>query len=479
MNRLIALIGCFVLLALPAGGTDTRNLPQLGDRTSAIISLEDEHQLGQEFLRSLRAQVPTISDPLLQDYLEHLIYRLALNSELQDRRLELIIIDARVINAFAAPGGVVGIHNGLLLQADTEDEFAAVLAHELAHLSQRHFARQGDAGRQSSIPGLAGMLAGIVLMATTGANAGIAAITAGQALSQDQILRFSRSWEAEADRIGIETLAASGMDPRSMAYMFEQLARASRFDGSDIPEFVMTHPVTKDRIADSYNQAQQYPKKEYPQSLDYQMMRSRTIVKASRTLSEAVARMEQEMTSSDPVLKTAARYGLVLALTESLKLDRAAAELNILKQSYPDKFALTLADSDIQVRAERYDDAGTILKAALNIAPNNYPLTMAYADVLLKSRKPREAERLLVPLTLQRPNDADLWYLMAETYGLANNIVGVHEARAEYFVLVGNLDQAMTQLGYALPLVRDNFQMKARIQARIEVIHAMRKKQRQ
>ncbi|MBD3647060.1 MAG: M48 family metalloprotease, partial [Pseudomonadales bacterium] len=155
-------------------GPNDQNLPRLGDSTSGIISLEQERKLGQEFLRSLRAQAPTVSDALLKDYLGHLIYRLASHSRLEDRRLDLIIIDHTELNAFAVPGGVVGVNKGMFLYAENEHEFSSILAHELAHLSQRHFARQVETGRKTSITSLAGMLAGIVLIATGSGDAGMA-----------------------------------------------------------------------------------------------------------------------------------------------------------------------------------------------------------------------------------------------------------------------------------------------------------------
>ncbi|MCB1692764.1 MAG: M48 family metallopeptidase, partial [Pseudomonadales bacterium] len=466
------------LFALGARGADNSNLPKLGDRTSGIISLEQEHELGQELLRELRAQAPLTVDPVLQDYLEHLIYKLALNSELQDRRLSVVLIDARELNAFAAPGGVVGVHDGLFLYAENQNEIAAILAHELAHLSQRHFARGAESNKNASIPSLAGLLAGVIIMAAGGGDAGLAAITAGQALSQSQMLGYSRGREAEADRVGIRTLARADMDPRAMATMFERLERASRFSGNHIPEFLLTHPVTKDRIADSYNQVQQYPKKDYPLDIDYQMMRARVIVHKSDTIDNAILKMRDGLKETDPVRKAAYRYGLALALTESAQYDEAEKQLDIVRQQYPNKIALTVAEADIYTRSEQYDKANDLLASALAISPGNYPLTMAYATSLTRSGDPHHAEVLLKALTKDRPDDVNLWYQLAETYGLANNILGVHEARAEYFVLVGNLDQAITQLGYAIPLVRDNYQQTARIQARIEEIHHMREERR-
>ena len=464
--------------ALAINSNDNENLPSLGDRSSSIISLEQEHQLGQQFLRSLRAQVKTISDPVLQDYLEHLVYRLAVHSDVQDRRFTVVIIDSKEMNAFAAPGGIIGVNAGIFLYADTQNELAAILAHELGHLSQRHFARQAEEGKQASLTSLAGLLAGIVLMATTGGDAGLAAITAGQAAGQSQLLRFSREREEEADRAGIKTLEAAGMDPRAMAYMFEKLQRLARFEGQQVPEFLMTHPVTKNRIAETYNLIRNYPKKTYPLNLDFQMMRARTIVYMSRTVQSAIAKMRADAKDSDPTRRAGAEYGLALALSEAERTDEAMKYIKKLETEYPDKIALTVAEAKIDTRADHYDTADEILKSALEISPENYPLSMAYARALIKSGRPKEAEKVLVPMTDKRPLDVNLWYLLAETYGLADNIVGVHEARAEYFVLVGNTHQAITQLGYALPLVKNNFQETAKIRTRIEQIFKIQQQEK-
>jgi len=455
-----------------------QNLPSLGDTTSGIISLDQERELGQDFLRSLRAQAPSVSDPLLQSYLEHLIYKLASHSQLQDRRLDLVMIRNFTINAFAAPGGIVGVNLGLFLYGETEHEISAILAHELAHLSQRHFARGVQSNRAAGVKNLAGLLAGIILIATTGSDAGLAAIAAGQGAAQSDLLRNSRARESEADRVGILTLADADMDPRAIAYMFERLERANRFNSTRIPEFLLTHPVTKDRIADSYNQTRNYETKTFPVSLDYQLMKARVTVLAADSSQNAIDTMTDWSQRSDPVLRTAGRYGLVLAHLANFEPELARKHLSPLLAENPSKIAYILADAKIHTVAGRYNQAINILEAGLSINTKNYPLSMAYANVLLKAERPREATEALVQIIPDRANDVEVWYLLAEAYGLANDIIGVHEARAEYFVLVGNLEQAIKQLGFAMPLVRDDFQLNSKFQLRIEQINRMRIKER-
>jgi len=471
---LLILMGCCYGPQALSTETASSNLPSLGDYTSAIISLEQEYDLGQSFLRALRSQAPLLSDPVMQEYVELLIYRLASFSTLEDRRLTLAIINNESINAFAVPGGVVGINLGLFLQGETESETSAILAHEIAHLSQRHFARRSEASRKASLASIAGLLAGIVLIATTGADAGIAAISASQGASQSELLRYSRSREKEADLVGIDTLAAAGLDPNAMAYMFERLSRSQRFSGRNIPEFLLTHPVTKDRISDSISKSSKMPTPELTVSLDYQLMRVRAQVIVADNAPQAVAQMKSRLNDPDPIRKTAAIYGLALAQMEAGQFDDSMQNILQLQYSHPRKLVFILAEAELHLAANRYEDARDLLAEALVVTPQNYPLTMAYADALMKSGDPELAAEKLVIISQQRPNDHFVWYILAEAQGLANNIVGVHEARAEYFVRVGNFDQAIKQLGFATPLVRDNFQQSAKIKQRIQQIFALK-----
>ena len=180
-------------------------LPTLGDRISGIFSLDEEYKLGRDFLRSVRRTTPTISDPLINDYVVNFTHNLAVHSDLQDYRLAFIVVDSPALNAFATPGGVIGVNGGLFLNAHTEGEFASVMAHEIAHVSQRHFARSVEDAQRRRIPELATLLASIVLMGS-GSSAGPAAVMAAQGRSIENQLRFSRQNEAEADRIGLRTM---------------------------------------------------------------------------------------------------------------------------------------------------------------------------------------------------------------------------------------------------------------------------------
>ena len=213
----VAALACLLPMAPITHALDELKIPNLGASSSSLFSQASERRLGNLWLKVFRAQAPVLDDPLLQDYIENLIFELLVHSQLRDRSIQLVIVDNPTINAFAVPGGIIGVHNGLLHHAQTEDELASVLAHEIAHISQRHFSRRQEQARNQSPLTVAGLIAGLVLAATAGSDAGLAAMTATQAAAQDSMLRYSRANESEADRIGLSTLVAAGRDAHAAA----------------------------------------------------------------------------------------------------------------------------------------------------------------------------------------------------------------------------------------------------------------------
>ncbi|MCP4066411.1 MAG: M48 family metalloprotease, partial [Gammaproteobacteria bacterium] len=220
ITALLALL----LFSMPGHAQESR-LPSIGGSGGGLIAGQQESDIGQQVMVSIRRSAPRISDPLVYDYLSAITYRLVPSAPLQNRDLTLALIDSPAINAFAVPGGIVGVNGGLFLNAATEQQFASVLAHELAHLSQRHFARRMEQQETSAPLTLAGMIAGIVLSAVTQSDIGFAAIAGTQALAAQNMLAYSRSHEQEADRVGLDILASAGMDPRGMPEMFEIMMR--------------------------------------------------------------------------------------------------------------------------------------------------------------------------------------------------------------------------------------------------------------
>lgn len=448
------------VLASPAPADD---LPSLGDASSSIVSPEQEFQLGRAWLSLLRGQVSQLSDPQLKDYVETSVYRLAETSQLQDRRLEFVLLDSPYLNAFAAPGGIIGVNGGLFIHAQTEAEYASVLAHELAHLSQRHFARGLEAQQRMQVPMMAAMLAGVVAAAAGAGDAGIAAIISSQAAAIQAQRRFSRQNEQEADRIGILNLEKAGYDPRAMPQMFARLMRQYRYDQKP-PEFLLTHPVTESRIADTTNRAEQYDAGGGTEdSLRYQLMRARAQLKFETTPGLGAKRF-RAMLSENAELD-AARYGLALAQIKAGQLDEARTTLAPLLTKAPAELAYNLAQIELEITANRLPKADEVLQRMLRLYPSSYPLRQTRIDLLIKQGQTSQAAQALDQLVTQRSGDPDIWYQVAEIRGLTGNIVGLHEARAEYFALVGDYDQAIEQLDFAKRRA-GNFQLASRIDAR-------------
>lgn len=448
------------LTAQPGLASD---LPSLGDASSSIVSPQQEHQLGRAWLSLLRGQISQLSDPQLKDFVESSVYRLGETSELQDRRLEFVLLDSPQINAFAAPGGIIGVNGGLFLYAQTEAEYASVMTHELAHLSQRHFARGLEAQQRMQLPMMAAMLAGIVAAAAGAGDVGMAAIASTQAAAIQEQRRFSRQNEQEADRIGLINLEKAGYDPRAMPSMFERLMRQYRYDRKP-PEFLLTHPVSESRIADTRNRAEQAKAGGVTDSVRYQLMRARVQLIYEDTPGLAAKRF-RAMLDETPKLQ-AARYGLALAQIKSGQHQQARESLQPLLQAAPDDITYNLAQVELDIAANRLPDAQSRIERLMRDYPSNYPLNQARIDLLMKQGNARDAESALDELLKSRANDPDVWYQVAEVRGLNGNTIGLHQARAEFFALVGDYDQAIEQLDFAKRRSINNFQLASRIDAR-------------
>ena len=451
------------LACLLAPSSFASELPELGDASSSIVSPDQEFQLGRAWLNVLRGQVKSLSDPLLEDFIEASVYRLAETSQLQDRRLVFVLLDSPALNAFAAPGGVIGINAGLFLHAQTEAEYASVLAHELAHLSQRHFARGIEEQKRMQVPMMAAMLAGVVAAAAGAGDAGLAAIASSQAAAIQAQRSFSRQNEQEADRIGILNLQQAGYDPQSMPSMFERLMRQYRYSRVP-PEFLLTHPLSESRVADTRNRAAQLANGGNTDSLRYQLMRARVQLTYENSPGMAAKRF-RALLDENPQ-NDAARYGLTLAQTNSGQLKEAAGTLQPLLAKAPNDVTYNLAQVELDIAGNQLNAADQRLQRLLGLYPGSYPARQLKSELLIKQGRPADAEKLLDALLKERPRDTELWRQQAEIRGLSGNIIGVHQARAEYFALTGDYKQALEQLDFARRRASNNFQLAARIDAR-------------
>jgi predicted Zn-dependent protease len=460
-----ALVGLAMLFAQPTAADVSADLPVLGDASSSLISPEFERQIGDGFLKQIHAQLPTISDPILKYYVSGQLAQLAQHSQVKENLLAVVLIDNDQINAFAAPGGVVGVNLGLMLYAEDVHEYSSVMAHELAHLSQRHFARGVEASRSQVLPTLASLVAAIMIGAMGGGDAAIAAISASQAAAQSSQLRYSRGREQEADRIGLNTLIRAGMDPDAMARMFGRMQRIHRFSRTP-PEFMLTHPLSDTRIADARTQARGFKKRSYVDSTDYALMRARAQIEYSDSVTDAVALFKKAV--RDDPKSVAARYGLALAHSRAGKHTSAIVAGDALFSSDPQKILYIAVYAELLIAGKRLDQAIRLLSHQLVINPDNALLAALYSDALSKNQQYAEAAAVLERQSLVNSNDVDVWYNLAEVSGKAGNIVGVHRARAEYFALNGAYHRAIQHLEYAQRLVSlQDTQLHARLDQRI------------
>src|SRR5690554_1331125 len=351
------------------------SLPSIGG-SAGLISGQQESEIGQQVMASIRRSAPQIQDPLIYDYLSAIIYRLVPSAPLDNRDLKLVLIDSPALNAFAVPGGIVGVNGGLFLNAATEQQFASVMAHELAHLSQRHFARRMEQQETSAPLTLAGMIAGIVLSAVTQSDIGIAAIAGTQALSIQNMLAYSRAHEQEADRVGMEILANAGLDPRGMPEMFEIMMRQNRLQGNQMPEYLSTHPLTQSRVADTRNRAEQYPDERIRDGQEYHLVRSRLQVHYAQSPDIAIDTFEGYLNKPDAQSNEAIRYGLAVAYQENRQYSAAEKILRELLENNPGRITFQVSLAETLISQGRHTDARELLAGALTRNPRNYPISM-------------------------------------------------------------------------------------------------------
>ena len=464
-----------ICLMMPVGSSLHGNeikLPVIGDVASGIISKQQEYELGRIWLKVFRSRVKAYDDPLMQIYLEQLLYNLATYSDLEDPRLELVIVKNPSMNAFAVPGGVVGFHTGVFAFAENEDQMVSVLAHELAHLSQRHFARGAEAQKKTSILTMAGLLASVVLAATAGGDAASAAMVTSQALAMDNQLRYSRSNEREADRIGLATMERANRDPGAVADMFDTLLKATRYTGSRPPEFLLTHPVTEKRIGDARNRSMGTSMRQYPQNPQFFLMRARALVAMEHNTANSINRFNAEL-KANTLKADAAHYGLALAHLKANNLPEAKQAISQLMAKNPGNLSFQYTDIEIDIAQEQYQAALTKLNKLLILNPNNYPLMVLKSEALWQDHQYDSADTVLTALSRMRNQDPMIWYRLAEVRGLAGNISGLHQARAEYFILIGVFDMAREQLSLAAKLVMGDFKQSAIIRQRLRDLAEM------
>src|SRR5215813_2224782 len=305
-----AILLAALILTLPTASSD--ELPELGDVSRSTITLQQERQLGESIMRQIRSSPQYLDDPEVSDYINALGYRLVANAPNVEQQFEFFVLRDNTINAFALPGAFIGVHTGLIMTAQSESELAAVLAHEIGHVTQRHIARLFTQQKQAGIASMAA-LALAILAARSSPDVAQAAVAGAQYATYQTAVNFTRDNEREADRVGVQILEKSGFDPRAMPAFLERLQRSYRLVETNAPSYSRTHPLTYERIADVESRVQGLPYKQVPDSLDFQLIRARL---EAREMSprEGVVFFDDILTEKKTVNDVPARYGLVMSL---------------------------------------------------------------------------------------------------------------------------------------------------------------------
>jgi predicted Zn-dependent protease len=447
---------------------DALDLPDFGSTADGVMTLTEQRELGREFMKWVRKTLDVSTDPLLTDYVQTLGHRLVNASRDTKGRYDFFVIEDPRINAFAGPAGNIGVNAGLIMAAETESELAAVLAHEIAHVSQSHLLRSFAAQKQMTIPATALIIAAAVLGAAVDPQAGAAAMMGVQGAVAQRQINFTRANEEEADRIGIDTLARAGHDPYAMPGFFKKLTQAGRIYESGAPELLRTHPVTSDRIADAMGRAERFGHNQKPDTLRFHLARAHLREQSYNRAEQAIEHFEKTLSKGRYRDETAERYGYARALARAGRLDAAAAQLDTLLKQHPSQVEFVVLQSQLDRRRGAAAKAVADLRGAAGLYPGNWPLQQAYAEALLDAGKPAEALTTLERLASRRPDIAPVYELMADAAGKAGDKAAAMRWRAEYLFRTGDLEPAIRQLELALRQPGLDFHLASKIQVRLD-----------
>ena len=465
-------MACVVLVSL-AQPLRAQGLPELGDSSGSLISPQMERKIGEQAMQEIRLRDPHfLDDPELTDYVNNIGRRIVSASAEGRQDFEFFVIRDNTINAFAMPGGFVGVHTGLLLAAQTESELAGVLAHEVAHVTQHHIARLIGKQEQMSIPTLAAIIVGLLAARSSPDLAQAVIIGAGATGIQSQ-LNYTRDVEREADRIGFQFLQQAGFDVTGMGSFFGRMQRATRLYENNAPSYLRTHPLTTERIADMQNRAQTAAYKQAPDSLEFHLVRAKLRAEEGAPR-EAVAYFSGLVREHRYADEAGARYGLASALTRAGDFPQAKSEIETVRKLVrgvqPMVELLTA-----RIRRASGDTAGAqeVLRAALLQAPNYRPLHYAYVEALQDSRQHQAALAWLAELVKSYPRDEHLYSMQAKSFDASGKRLLQHQALAEVYFLRGTLPAAIEQLQLAQKSGDGDFYQLSAVEARLKALRAL------
>ncbi|PHS19739.1 MAG: peptidase M48 Ste24p [Kangiella sp.] len=457
----------FLFTLIDSTKAANNNLPEIGSSASQALSLAKEQAIGDSYMRQLRSLAPLMNDPEVNDYIQHLGFKLVENNlRASDRPFLFFVIQDNTINAFALPGGYIGIHTGLITKSENESELASVIAHEIAHVTQRHLARRIELQSQMAIPSLAAFVAAILIASQSrNSDAAIATMVGSQGLAQQSIINHTRSNESEADRIGITTMFRSGFDPDAVASFFEKMQANSRYQSNSF-EFLRTHPLSRNRITDARLRASEFPNRPVIEKPTYSLIKEKIIALTARItptlLQSASSRYKDGQLDTDAKI-----YGYAVLLSRAKKFKQAERLLQILIEKAPSQTSYAIAMAELNIIKGTPKRSLPIIQEFLDKIPGNLALIEMNTKLLLANNQAEKARELIlenIHMTLQAPY---LLKLLSKAQEQSGHNSEVFETEGNYLLSIGDLIGARNQYYQALNTQTEDPYARQRINSQL------------
>jgi len=441
-------------------------LPDLGEAAQTEFSPAMERRIGESIMLEIRRDPAWLDDPEVVSYLNRIGNRLSSQSEEGRQEFEFFALKDPTLNAFAMPGGFVGVHTGLILAAANESELASVLAHEISHVTQHHLARLISKSGQGQVSSILAMAVAI-LAARSSPDLAVGALMAGQGAAIQNQLNYSRDFEREADRIGLRLLEKSNFDIRAMSSFFERLQKSGRLYENNAPGYLRTHPLTTERLADMGNRIQSRPYKQVPDSLEFQLVRAKLRAQEGSSR-DAVTEFQTRLKDrSFAGSEAAMHYGLAQALLRDGNLVAAESEMGELRRLKTQSPMIETLAAQLRLKQGDAATAVSVLRAAQPRYPQERAIAYGLVEALLEARQPAEAIKVTQDELLNYPADAKMHALQARTYSVLGKRLQQHRAQAEAYALQGQVPDAVEQLELAQKAGDGNFYEHSQVDSRL------------
>jgi beta-barrel assembly-enhancing protease len=447
------------------------SLPELGDVSQTVLTPLDERRIGEQIMRDVSTSDEVVQDVEIIDYLNNLGNRLVSASSDKQQKFNFFVVQDNSINAFAMPGGVVGVHTGLILATNTESELASVLGHEIGHVTQHHMARMLASQKYDTFKNIAG-IALALLVARANPDLASGALTTASAVGIQNQLDYTRDHEREADRVGLQILDSGGFDVRAMPAFFTTLQRGTRFAEGSAPSFLRTHPLTSERIADVTNRVSQMTYRQVPDSVEFQYVRAKLIAN-NGSADTNIQVFEQNIREHKYTNEAAEHYGLAVAYLRKNALPQAEKEVAWLKKNAPQHAMIENLSARLQVVENNPQQAAKQYAAALKLYPDNRALIYGYADHFLAIKQSDNAIKLIKEKQGLYPNDAQFYDVLAKAYTMQNKLLLSYQAQGEAYFRKYDLARAIEQMELAVKANDGDFYQKSIVEARLTELRRM------